>query len=136
LIEQADVDFPTSIRLLLPPSAIDEIRAAGRALAFDLFTASAFHIMRAAELVLLELLKEYQVSPEKESQRNWGNYIKLLEGKVDGELLLFLKELAKLERNETIHPTKMLIDVEQVKVYSVAKMVIVGMIEHLQKRRK
>jgi hypothetical protein len=136
LIENAENDFEEPIRSGLPPDAVKEIRQGGRAWAFDLPTASAIHIMRAAEIVLLALLPEYGISGPKKSDRNWGNYVKLLRDKgADAEMLKFLDELARFERNETIHPTKLLEPSDRDKVYTVAKGAIIIMQAEILKRK-
>ena len=64
--------FPEEVRQLLPSNAVDEIRQAGKALAFDMFTAYAFHMMRAAEILILGLVRDYYPITLRESQRNLG----------------------------------------------------------------
>ena len=78
LIDRAEKDFPEPIREQLPSRVIEEIQQGGKALAFDLFTANSFHMMRAAELVMLNLLRDYYSATIPESGRNWGNYISIL----------------------------------------------------------
>jgi len=137
LIENAEEDFEEPIRGALPPSAVDEIRQGGRAWAFELSTASAIHVMRAAEIVLLSLLAEFQIMDLKKSDRNWGGYVRLLrDAKADEEMLKFLDELARFERNETIHPTKLLQPAERDKIYTVAKGAIIIMQSEILKRKR
>jgi hypothetical protein len=128
LIEKAENDFEEPIRSALPQPAIEELRQGGKARAFELDTASAIHAMRAAEIVLLALLRQHKIAGLKKSERNWGNYLKLLhEKKIDEELHKFLDELARFERNETLHPTKLLSPAERDKIYTVAKGAIIVM---------
>jgi hypothetical protein len=136
LITNAEMDFAPSVRESLAryKRAVEEIQQAGRALAVDLFTARAFHIMRAVELLVLELLTRYSAYPTKESQRNFGCYVKLLEGKQAGaELLRFLNEMVRIERNESIHPEKLLSEAEADMIYSIAKSAIIAIITDLDK---
>ena len=72
LINHAELDFPEEIRKLMPTNAIEEIRQGGKALALDMFTAYAFHAMRAAELVMLMLLHDYYNADIPESGRKLG----------------------------------------------------------------
>jgi NAD(P)-dependent dehydrogenase (short-subunit alcohol dehydrogenase family) len=133
LIERAEDDFPQDVLLHFDLHIVKEIRESGKAFAFELFTASAFHIMRAAELMILKLLSVHNLRPTKNSERNWGNYIRLLERHISPELTLFLREVAKFERNETIHPSTLLSQADREKVYTAAKPAIIGMAEHLAK---
>jgi hypothetical protein len=52
LIEQAEIMFPPTIRDFMTPESIMDVRQAGRCLAFELATASAFHLLRATESIL------------------------------------------------------------------------------------
>jgi hypothetical protein len=134
LINSAGVDFAPSVReaLIKYPRAIEEIRQAGKALAVDLFTARGFHMMRAVEVLVLELLTKYGTPPPKESQRNLGNYVGLLKNKgAPEELLRFLNEMVRVERNENIHPAKLLSEAEADMIYSIAKSAIITIIADL-----
>ena len=51
LIENADAHLPKSVQSVLDARVKDDFKAAGRCLAFDLFTASGFHSVRAVEAV-------------------------------------------------------------------------------------
>jgi hypothetical protein len=134
LINSAEVDFASSVREALAkyPRAIEEIRQAGKSLAVDLFTARGFHMMRAVEVLVLELLTKYGATPPKESQRNLGNYVGLLKDKgAPEELLRFLNEMVRVERNENIHPAKLLSEAEADMIYSIAKSAIITIIADL-----
>jgi hypothetical protein len=133
LIEQAELDFPEPLRQSLPRDATAEIRQAGKAMAFDLFTAHAFHMMRAAEIVVLWLLRTYYNESIPTAQRNWSQYIKILQKHgPDPALLRFLDEVVRFERNESIHPTKLLTEVEAQMIYTVAKGAIMAMMQHMK----
>ncbi len=131
LIEHAEQDFANHSELSM--GAIKEIQQAGRCLAFDLFTAHAFHMMRAAEIVVLALLQEYYNESVPTAQRNWGQYVSILRRRgAPPDLLRFLDEVVRIERNESIHPTKLLTEVEAQIIHTIAKGAIMAMVEHIE----
>jgi len=135
LIKQADLVFPEEVRKLLPGNAVDEIRQAGKALAFDMFTSYAFHMMRAAEILIRNLVRDYYRNALKDSQRNLGQYVKLLaDNGADPELVRFLDELVRVERNEGIHPEKLLSEVDAEVIVTAARGAIIAAVRDLNNR--
>ncbi len=136
LVTNAEMDFAPPVRDILAkcPRVIEEIQQAGKSLAVDLFTARVFHIMRAVEVLVLELLDKYSAKPTADSQRNLGNYVKLLKEKgADAELTRFLDEVVRVERNESIHPTKLFSEAEADMIYSIAKSAIIAIAAQFSK---
>ena len=93
LIDHAEMHLPDSVSNYLSSQAKLDLRAAGRCLAFNLPTATAFHMWRALEVTF----GEYYVSLTGKSfenakiARNWGAYIKALneagaDAKITGNL--------------------------------------------------
>ena len=104
LVEQAENMIPEKTRNLLPASVIKDVREAGRCLAFDLPTASGFHILRAVELVMHELWQHVKVSGDKKPT-NWGAYIDKFEKTgIEKKVTTMLRNLKDLYRNPTAHP--------------------------------
>lgn len=104
LIEHAEKMIPEKTRNLLSPNVIKDVQEAGRCLAFDLPTASGFHMLRAIELVMLELLKHARASGE-ERPRNWGFYIdKFEKSGIPKKITAMLRDIKVLYRNPTAHP--------------------------------
>ena len=135
LIRQADLIFPEEVRKLLPNNAIEEIRQAGKALAFDIFTSYAFHMMRAAEILIRSLVRDYYPNALKGSQRNLGQYVRLLaDNGADPELVRFLDELVRVERNEGIHPEKLLSEVDAEVIVTAARGAIIAAVRDLNNR--
>jgi hypothetical protein len=90
--------------------------------------------MRAVEVLVLELLSRYKVELKLESQRNLGNYVKLLKEKnADAQLTRYLDEMVRVERNESIHPTKLFSEAEADMIYSIAKSAIIVITANLSK---
>ena len=130
----------------LEQKTIQEIRESGRCLAFDTYTASGFHMMRALELVL----HEYYViicKPQNANKRlnNWAAYLSPLyklcadknntlskEEKTHVKKVYYLlQQIKDLDRNGIMHPETVLSEVEALKLFDVAKTAIMVMAEKL-----
>jgi hypothetical protein len=107
LIDHGDQHFPGEMSKMLPKQARLDLIASGRSLAFNLATASAFHMWRALEVVF----GAYHVSitgktfEEAKTTRNWGEYIRALRAagadqKITGNLDYIRAEY----RNPVVHP--------------------------------
>ena len=104
LIEHAENMIPGTTRTLLPSAVIKDVREAGRCLAFDLPTASGFHILRAVELVMIELWEQIKAGADKKPT-NWGAYIAKFEASnIDPKITTMLRNLKDLYRNPNAHP--------------------------------
>lgn len=113
LVENAENLFPNAIGLKVPASIAD-IRAAGRCLAFELGTASGFHIFRAVETVVRSYWDAVSNGVKHPDLKTLGNYAAELERSNFGELKTreTLKQMAKLHRNPLIHP-EVNLDIEE-----------------------
>jgi hypothetical protein len=107
LIDHADMHLPDSVRNYLSTQAKVDLIAAGRCLAFNLPTATAFHVWRALEVTF----GEYYVSLAGKSfekakiARNWGAYIKALnEAGADVKITGNLDHIRAEYRNPVMHP--------------------------------
>lgn len=109
LVERASNAFFESIRLHIPLQALAEYVSAGRALAFDLPTASAFHVGRAVEIVLKEY-RDFFVPTN--SGRTMGAMINALRvyAKIghtkspDERIIRQLDQVRDMDRNRIMHP--------------------------------
>jgi hypothetical protein len=77
LIDSADKSFPSDISGSIPEKAKDDWRSAGRCLAFNLFSASGFHVARAVEGVM-ELYYQLFSGKSGKTLRSWDEYHKEL----------------------------------------------------------
>jgi len=130
----------------LEQKTIQEIRESGRCLAFDTYTASGFHMMRALELVL----HEYYViicKPQNANKRlnNWAAYLSPLykfcadknntlskEEKTHVKKVYYLlQQIKDLDRNGIMHPETVLSEAEALKLFDVAKTAMMVMAEKL-----
>ena len=104
LIEAPERHFSASLLKIIPQQTIDDLRQAGRCLAFDAPTACAFHVCRGTEALML---KYYEVLTGKKwnlKQRSWGAYnIQLAKNGAPKSITNRLEEL-RGDRNAYAHP--------------------------------
>lgn len=88
------------------PSAVVEIKAAMRCIAFELPTAAGFHLHRANEAVLRRYFDEVAGKDKRPKTRNMGDYLRKMEdlGVGDAKVIAVLKSLKDLHRNPLMHP--------------------------------
>ena len=139
LIEHVDHTFDEDVRAILPENAKHDICQAGRCLAFDLPTASGFHIARAVESVLLGYLEELcpdAVTALNPSQRNLGSYIELAKGnKGEEKICAVLDQFRKLDRNPLIHPDAVLTMGQALVLFGTSQSIILSLATEMQKPR-
>jgi hypothetical protein len=70
LIEHAEQALSVPIRAKMPAQAITDFIQAGKCLAFDSFTASGFHVLRATDSVLRLYYGHFVGTPPKPKVRN------------------------------------------------------------------
>jgi hypothetical protein len=106
LLERAEIMFPDKIRWHLPDQAIVDIRQAGRCLALDNPTASAFHVLRAVESVMAKYFQLVTGHPMPTRMRNWGIYIRQLRRHPSHspKVVKFLDHIRESYRNPILHP--------------------------------
>ena len=105
LIVNAESLFSSDINIKVPTS-IAEIREAGKCLAFELTTASGFHIFRATEIVLRAYWKHVSDDAPPPKMQSIGRYATHMEEKKKGseKVVSALKQINSLHRNPLIHP--------------------------------
>jgi len=110
LIANAEVVFPLEVRRKLPPRAVQDIREAGKCLAFETPTAAAFHIVRAIESVILVYYSKVMGEPPSNRMRNWGVYVNKMRdsGNADVKILDFFIHIKDNYRNPVSHPEAVL----------------------------
>ena len=107
LIDHADEHLPESVRKSLPEQAKMDIVAAGRCLAFNIPTATAFHMWRALEVVFGAYYVSMTDKTFKEANvsRNWGKYIEaLVHAGADRKITENLDYIRAEYRNPVMHP--------------------------------
>jgi hypothetical protein len=77
LVDEATNTFPANLRSCLPEKTLVDWKAAGKCLAFGLFTACAFHVARSVEGTLEEYFWKCG-AVDKEKPNSWSSYINRL----------------------------------------------------------
>lgn len=80
LTEGADLQFDEETLNRMPESLREEIRAAGRSLAFGLGTATCFHLIRAIETALGLYLENFSRQPVMHADNLWKDVLNRLSG--------------------------------------------------------
>jgi hypothetical protein len=137
LIQDATKLFSESVRKDLSKEAIRDIAEAGRCLAFELPTAAAFHLMRAAEAIIREYYALIVGELPKVKHRNWGAYIKhLREKSADEKIMAALEQIKDLHRNPILHPELQLELEEVVSLVGIIESVMSAMMIEIQKLKQ
>jgi hypothetical protein len=103
LLDNGIIFIDKDVRAFLPKNAIDDVNQGIRCLAFELWTASAFHLARAVETALL--LYHKTLVKNAPSQRNWGTYIRELRTALgDKKTLDSVDSFREHHRNPITHP--------------------------------
>jgi hypothetical protein len=135
LILKASMAYPDAIAERLPKDAISDTDEAGRCLAFSLGTAAGFHIARAVEAVIKGYMKAYGCPPLKDSQRNWGFYIRALtEHGAHAKVVAHLAQIKDLHRNPLIHPEVHLGLAEAVSLFAICTSAVQAMIADIERK--
>lgn len=111
LVDSAHETFPIEILPFIPTKALEEWRSAGRCLAFNLLSASGFHVARAVESAMESY---YQIFCGKPGQtlKSWNDYhgalTKAREANVDPKpsekTLSEIDQMRSDYRNPIMHP--------------------------------
>lgn len=78
LIESADKRFPQNLLKVMPELTVNDLKEAGKCLAFELPTACAFHICRATEALMLAYYEKATGKSWPFAKRDWGMYVNQL----------------------------------------------------------
>jgi hypothetical protein len=111
LIDFADKSFPGEIASYVPEKAKTDWRAAGRCLAFNLFSSSGFHVARAVEAAMESYYQLFSGKPGK-TLRSWDDYHKELQKIKQGnptpspeeKTLVEFDQMRQDFRNPIVHP--------------------------------
>jgi hypothetical protein len=105
LLEKAHINLPRETIARLPEDVLFEVDEAGRCLAFHQGTASAFHVLRAVEKLIVTYLEKVLGRPVNLRSRNWGAYIRELKSNgADSKVVDYLHHLKEYYRNPIMHP--------------------------------
>jgi len=106
LINRAEIILPESAQAHLTPAALEDIRQAGRSLAFNMGTAASFHIIRASEVFIWKYYEAIIGTLPAVKMRNWGSYSKNLtkSGNADARIIGWMDHIRNEYRNPVLHP--------------------------------
>lgn len=114
LVENGSQLFPQSVHLKAPEAAKDIIDGA-RSMAFELWTAAAFHFHRANEAVLRRYYDDCVGSNQRPEPCTMGTMLRKMEQKSvgDDQIIIALRSITKFHRNPNSHPGHFVDDAEQ-----------------------
>lgn len=141
LVENAHETFPEEIRGAIPPKSLEEWRSAGRCLAFNLLSASGFHVARAVEGTMEAYYQEATGKPAGATLKTWGDYLKELEPiakKDEFPSTKIISEIVQMKddyRNPIMHPRVVLTVSDARMLFSNGESLIIGMAQELTEAR-
>jgi hypothetical protein len=138
LVDEADCTFPQVVAGYVPEKAKLEWRAAGRCLAFGMFTACGFHVARSVEGMLEAYFHAFSGGLNKKSKQ-WGEYLDALEKVAASQASLSpsLKTLGELKqlkddwRNPLMHPRVVLEEPDARAVFNNGETLVMMMAQEL-----
>jgi hypothetical protein len=141
LVVNAEEHIPESLRPLLPKQALKDFNEAGKCLAFEVATASAFHMFRAVESVMEEYFKVVHSNgksfEDAGSSRNWGAYIKTMnDAGADSKITVLLDHIREEYRNPITHPNENLDSDEAFGLFGVSASAITQMLRAISEKKK
>lgn len=133
LLELGSSIFPSELQLKVPECIIDA-NEAGKALAFELFTACGFHTFRVVESVLRRYYQSK--SGEKdlpEPKRSIGGILSSMKKEEIGDpfVMAALQQIKDLHRNPLAHPQVSLNSEEAISLIGMAHSVITFMLKDI-----
>jgi hypothetical protein len=114
LIERGHELFPSAAALKAPESHRD-IEEGAKALAFELWSAAAFHFHRANEAVLRRYYDHCVGANQRPDPCTMGTMLRTMEQKKVGgpQVIVALQNITKFHRNPNSHPGQFVDDAEQ-----------------------
>lgn len=133
LVESASAGYPKAVLEMTDDFIRNEIDYAGRCLAFELSTSCGFHILRSVEIGIKGYVHAATGALPKINQRNWGEYIRLLENAGCGTDFIDVLKILKTKRNPLMHPQDNLDTDEAISLFCIcqaAMETLIGDVRH------
>lgn len=138
LVDAADETFPVETLSVMTGKARDEWRSAGRCLAFNLLSASGFHVTRAVESTMEHYYNLF--SGKSGTLRSWNDYLKALEalddtaphGKPSAKTLAELRQMKDDYRNPIAHPRVVLSEPDARMLFANGESLIIAMAQEIR----
>ncbi|HYL34107.1 MAG TPA: hypothetical protein VEU53_13285 [Stellaceae bacterium] len=141
LVDCADQSFPDEIVGHIPAKAKGDWRSAGRCLAFNLLTASGFHVARAVEATLETYYQLF--TGNNDTLSGWYDYIKALEEIPEDasprpaeKTLSELRQMKDDYRNPVMHPRVSLSDSDARMLFDNGESLIIAMAGEIKNLRE
>jgi hypothetical protein len=123
---------PPNVKSKITSGIEEEINEAGKCLAFSRATASAFHILRAVELLVTELITKTGLPMPPPNRCNWGEYISVLRtGGAPKEVTDLFQILKDNYRNPIMHPDDSLNLIEATSLFGICQSMIEVICRHI-----
>jgi hypothetical protein len=143
LVDAADETFPTALLPVIPQKARDDWRAAGRCLAFNLLSASGFHVARAVE-ACLEAYYGLFSGKTGQTLHSWYDYIKALKEIAEKnpmpcpseKVLAELDQMREDYRNPIVHPRVVLSEGDARMLFANGESLIIAMAQEMVEAAK
>lgn len=143
LVDAADNTFPTELLPHIPQKAKDDWKAAGRCLAFNLLSASGFHVARAVEACLETYYQLFSGKPDA-TLHGWKDYIEALTKIAEGnptpcplkKTLAELDQMREDYRNPIVHPRVVLTEGDARMLFANGESLIIAMAQELAEAAK
>jgi hypothetical protein len=138
LVDSADETFPKELLPFIPQKAKDDWKSAGRCLAFNLLSASGFHVARAVEACLESYYGLFSGKPG-ETLHSWYDYIKALKEIAAKnptpcpmeKTLVELDQMREDYRNPIVHPRVVLTEGDARMLFANGESLIIAMAQEL-----
>lgn len=139
LIDQADRTFPVELLPFITEKTRQDWCSAGRCLAFNLLSASGFHVARAVEAALEDYYKA--ATGKSKSLNGWSDYIKALEAVAEkptdklvpsGKVISELKRMKDDYRNPIVHPRVVLEESDARMLFANGESLIIAMASEIK----
>jgi hypothetical protein len=138
LVDAADETFPSELQGFIPQKAKDDWKSAGRCLAFNLLSASGFHVARAVEATL-EAYYWLFSGKQGETLHGWYDYIKALRAVAEAKpspcpqdkTLSELDQMREDYRNPIVHPRVVLSEGDARMLFANGESLIIAMAQEM-----
>ncbi|WNJ88475.1 hypothetical protein [Bosea sp. 685] len=139
LVDAADETFPADLVYVIPEKARIDWRSAGRCLAFNLLSASGFHVARAVEATLESYYQLFSGKPGK-TLVSWNDYIKELDAITKAQTspapsdktIAELKQMKDDYRNPIMHPRVVLSEGDARMLFANGESLIIAMAQEIE----
>ncbi|MSO69455.1 MAG: hypothetical protein EXQ98_04135 [Alphaproteobacteria bacterium] len=132
LVANAEMLFPTDLGQKIPTAILD-LREAGKCLAFELPTAAGFHVLRATETVLRAYWGAVGNGKPHPRKKTMGDYLKRMqdEGGGNAKARAALQQIKDLHRNPLMHPEETLTLDEAIGLFGIVQSAISAMLKDI-----